>query len=243
MISVAMATCQGERFVGRQLSSILAELSMEDQVVVADASSTDGTLERIRSFGDPRVEIVPDLPRGRIPDTFAAALARCRGDVVFLSDQDDVWLEGKVRACVEELRKRPEPLLVHDAVMVDPQGGVLSDSFLARRNFRPGFWGNLWRPGYLGCATAFRRELLELALPFPADLPMHDWWLGLLADRMGGVRHLDHPWIHHVRHGSNSTSEPDASPYGLVRRLAMRWRIFLEVRRRLASRPCSNPSR
>lgn len=243
MISVAMATCQGERFVGRQLSSILAELSMEDQVVVADASSTDGTLEHIRSLADPRVEIIPGLPRGRIPDTFAAALAQCRGEIIFLSDQDDVWLAGKVKACVDELNSRPEPLLVHDAVMVDPQGRVLSDSFLARRDFHPGFWRNLWRPGYLGCASVFRRQFLELALPFPAELPMHDWWLGLLADRTGGVRHLDHPWIHHVRHGANSTSGPEASPYGLGRRLSMRWRIFREVRRRLASRPCSNSLR
>ncbi|HNY32706.1 MAG TPA: glycosyltransferase [Fibrobacteria bacterium] len=240
MISVAMATCQGGARVGPQLASILSELSMDDQVVVADASSTDDTLDVVRSFADPRVEIVPGLPRGRIPDTFAAALRSCRGDTIFLSDQDDLWLAGKVDACLRALDASGALLVVHDAVVVDGLGNVLAPSFSRARGFRPGFWRNLWRPGYLGCATALRRELLEVALPFPPDLPMHDWWLGLLAERTGKVAYLDQPFLHHVRHGANANFSPRSSPYGPLRRLAFRWTILQAVRRRLAQRPHGN---
>lgn len=237
MISVAMATCQGAHLVKPQLGSILAELSMEDQVVVADASSTDGTLDAVRSFRDPRVEVVPGLPRGQIPATFAAALRQCRGDTIFLSDQDDLWLPGKVRSCLEALERSRAALVVHDAVVVDGQGNVLAESFSNLIGFRPGFWRNLWRPGYLGCATVFRRELLDIALPFPENLPMHDWWLGLLAERRGGTCRLDIPLIHHIRHGANANFQPRRSPYSYPRRLALRITMLGHVVARVRSRP------
>ncbi|MBK8804701.1 MAG: glycosyltransferase [Fibrobacteres bacterium] len=237
MISVAMATCQGESLVGRQLASILAELSAEDQVVVADASSTDGTLEVVRSFGDPRVEIVPDLPRGQIPATFEAALERCRGETIFLSDQDDLWLPGKVQACLDALARSGASLVVHDAVVVDGQGRILAESFSSLVGFCPGFWRNLRRSGYLGCATAFRRRLLDTALPFPERLPMHDWWLGLLAERRGGTMRLDTPLIHHVRHGANANFQPGRSPYSYPRRLMFRLTMLARVAARLGEKP------
>jgi hypothetical protein len=66
---------------------------------------------------------------------------------------------------------------------------------------------------------------------------MHDWWLGLLAEKTGGVAFLDQPLLHHVRHGANANFSPHESPYGPFRRLAFRWRILREVRRRMSSRP------
>lgn len=232
-----MATCQGARLLGPQLGSILAELSMEDQVVIADATSTDGTLEVVRSFCDPRVEIVPGLARGQIPETFEAALRQCRGDTIFLSDQDDLWLPGKVRSCVQALDRTRASLVVHDAVVVDGQGKVLAESFSSLVGFRPGFWRNLLRPGYLGCATAFRRELLDIALPFPEQLPMHDWWLGLLAERRGGTCRLDTPLIHHVIHGANASFQPGRSRYSYPRRLLFRLTMLRNVAARLRNKP------
>lgn len=217
-----MATCDGEARIEAQLRSILEQLGPDDEVVVADASSADATLERIQAFSDPRVRILRDLPRGSIPGTFEAALRACRGGVVFLSDQDDVWLPGKVARCLEALEASGAALVVHDARVVDAAGATLAPSFLAARGFRPGFWRNLLRPGYLGCALVFRRRLLEVALPFPRDLPMHDWWLGLLAERHGGAALLDEALILHVRHGANANFDPGSSPYSLSQRLRMR---------------------
>lgn len=261
MISVAMATCQGERWIEAQIASILQQLGPRDELVVADASSTDRTLDIVRELGDDRARIIEGLPRGNVPATFEAALRLCAGDTVFLSDQDDVWLPGKVEVCCQALstsvrpfdqaQDRPEeplqeasrrapsfpPLLVlHDARVVDAEGRILSESFLRDRRHRSGFWPNLWRPGYLGCALALRRELLEVALPFPQRLPMHDWWLGLLAERRGGVAVLSEPLILHRRHGANANFDPNQSPYPLARRLHFRWKIWLDVRRRLEER-------
>jgi glycosyltransferase involved in cell wall biosynthesis len=236
VISVAMATCQGERWVERQLRSILEQLAPDDEIVLADASSDDRTLEIARGLRDRRVRIVEGIPRGDVPSTFETALGACRGDLLFLSDQDDVWLAGKVEKCRQALADG-SILVLHDARLVDAEERTVADSFLDRRGFRPGFWPNLLKPGYLGCALAFRRELLDLALPFPVGLPMHDWWLGLLAERSGVVKVLREPLILHRRHGSNVNFDPGRSPIPLAVRISSRLSMWRQTRRRLERAP------
>jgi hypothetical protein len=120
--------------------------------------------------------------------------------------------------------------------VVDANGRILSESFFAERRTRGGFWPNLWRPGYLGCALALRRELLDAALPFPRRVPMHDWWLGLVAERLEGVALVREPLVLHRRHGANANFDPNKSPYPLTKRLAFRWRMLRDVSRRMEER-------
>ncbi len=235
-ISVALTSCDGERWIRDQVGSILSQLGVDDELVVADASSTDRTLEILEEFGDARIRILRSLPRGDIPGTFEKALGQCRGEILFLSDQDDVWLPGKVELCKKALEDSDADLVIHDARVCGPDGRTLLESFLGQRRFAVGFWHNLWKPGYLGCALAFRRRLLVRAIPFPARLPMHDWWLGLLAERGGGVALLQVPLILHRRHGTNANFSPDRSPYSLLERLSFRWNIWCQVRERLRAR-------
>lgn len=233
-ISVAMATCDGEARIEAQLRSILDQLGPGDEVVIADARSRDATLARIEAFADPRVRVLRDLPRGDIPGTFEAALRECRGEFLFLSDQDDVWLPGKVERCLAVLVESSVSLLLHDARVVDGQGATIAPSFLDARGFRPGFWSNLAKPAYLGCALVFRRRLLDVALPFPGGIPMHDWWLGLVAERHGGVGVLREPLILHVRHGANANFDPGRSPFSLPQRLRFRWHLLRALSARVA---------
>ena len=228
-ISVALATCDGERWIAEQLGSILAQLGPNDEVVVADASSTDRTISIVKSFEDPRVRILRDFPRGNIPGTFEHALRECRGEFLFLSDQDDVWLPGKVERCVERLAGSSAELLLHDARIVDSAGSEISPSFLERIGFRQGFLSNLWRSGYLGCALCMRRSLLERALPFPPQVPMHDWWLGLLSECGQGTVVLREPFLLHRIHGANANFEPRTSRYHVGRKLWMRVLILANI--------------
>ena len=228
-VSIALASCDGERWIGEQIGSILRDMGPDDELVVADASSRDRTLEIVEGFADPRVRIVRGLPRGDIPGTFERALRECRGRLVFLSDQDDIWLEGKVPRCSSALEGSPAELLLHDARIVDGEGREIAPSFLDRIGYRTGFLANLWKPAYLGCALCAKRSLLDRALPFPPRVPMHDWWLGLLAERGGGVLVLREPWILHRRHGRNASYGPGESRFGPWRRLAMRISILRAV--------------
>lgn len=236
MISVALACCDGAPWIGTQARSILEQLGGDDELVVSDAGSHDGTLATLTALQDPRLRILPGAhPRLDVPGNFARALAACRGDRIFLSDQDDLWLPGKVARCRDALDLAD--LVLHDARVVDGTEREIAPSLLGLHKARPGYLANLLRNGYSGCCMAFRRELLELALPFPERLPMHDWWLGLLAERRGQVAWLYEPLIEHRRHGANASPEARRSPYGAWTRLGFRIGLHRAVARRLRERP------
>jgi len=221
MISVCMATYNGEKYVEQQLRSILASPRI-GEVVVSDDGSTDATVARIEALADPRIRIVPG-PRAGLIRNFENALMHASGDTIFLSDQDDVWLPEKVDVVMQALEK--VDLVVTDCSVVDADLRLLEPSFFRIRRSGPGFARNLLRNSYLGCCMAFRRGVLARALPFPDVLPMHDWWIGLVAERSASVAFLDTPLTLYRRHGANAspTSERSKATF----RTQFSWRLSL----------------
>lgn len=234
LVSVAMATYNGERFVAEQLHSILEQLAPDDEVIVVDDGSTDGTVARILALRDDRVRLLAQRRNTGVRASFERALRACRGRFVFLSDQDDRWLPGKRAALVEALQ-RGARLALSDARVIDTEGRVVDHSFMAwRGGFRGSALATLVRNRYLGCAMAFRRELLEEALPIPDDAPQHDMWIGMLAAMNGPVAYLPQPLLDYRRHSANLSPARRA---GLLQMARWRWRLLrLVVARRLRGR-------
>ena len=218
-MSVCVATCNGEPYVAEQLRSILASQRV-DEVIVSDDGSTDRTLELVRALGDPRIEIVTG-PGSGLTRNVESMLGRARGAFIFLADQDDVWLPGKVETMVDAL-KLGTTMAVSDCIVVDARLQELAASYFALIGSRPGLVKNLLKNSYLGCCMAFRRELLSAALPFPARPPAHDWWLGMVAEMVGEVRFIDAPLLQYRRHGRNQSSASGRSAAGLADRLTRR---------------------
>jgi glycosyltransferase involved in cell wall biosynthesis len=231
-----MATYNGERFVGRQVETILPQLHDGDELVVSDDGSSDGTVAIVRSFGDPRLRVLHGGFRDPVRN-FEHALRHATGDVVVLADQDDVWLPGKldaVRSLFAATRERPY-LVVLDAAVVDEQERRLEPSVLRRLKAGPGLLKNLWTNRYLGCCMAFSRDLLDVALPIPRRMPMHDMWLGQLCERIGTTAFVHDVTMLYRRHDESVTGfEIEFRPLVQIRR-----RIDLAValaRRSLAYR-------
>src|SRR3954468_282352 len=101
--SVCMATFNGETYVGRQLQSILDQLSADDEVIVVDDCSTDGTIEAIRRLNDPRIAVYVNDRNRREVYSFSRAISLAQHQDIFLSDQDDIWLPGRVALMTEAL--------------------------------------------------------------------------------------------------------------------------------------------
>lgn len=221
MISVCLAAFNGERHIAEQLRSILAAPQV-GEVIVSDDGSTDRTAAIVAALDDPRLRLVRGPGRGLIAN-FESLLRQARGELVFLSDQDDVWLPGRVEAMAAALQKAD--LVVCDCRVVDEALHELQPSFFRARGSGPGFWRNLLRNSYLGCCMAFRRSLLERVLPFPPAIPMHDWWIGLVAERSGRVCFLDLPLTLYRRHGGNASTTAGRSTAPLRRQLG--WRVTL----------------
>jgi glycosyltransferase involved in cell wall biosynthesis len=229
-----MATCNGERHLQAQIASVLSQLQPGDELVVADDHSTDRTEAIVSAFDDARVRWLPQARRVGVVRNFERALAAASGDIVFLCDQDDVWLDGKVRQCVHALRGHA--LVVTDCKVVDGDLKPIAESFFVHQGSGPGVLKNLWRNSYLGCCMAFRRELLAWALPIPTGVPMHDMWLGLVAQCRGGVCFLPQPLLLYRRHAKVATTTGSPSSLPLVRRAAIRVRLAWALAVRMLGR-------
>jgi glycosyltransferase involved in cell wall biosynthesis len=226
-----MASFNGERFLATQLHSILSQLDAQDEVVVVDDASTDRTLDVLASIGDGRVRVLRNDSNAGVFAAFERALRATRGEIVFLSDQDDVWLPGKVSEVLARFERDPSVVLVlSDAEVIDEQGRVTQPSFMALRGgFRPGFAATLVRNRYLGCTMAMRRALLDSVLPIPRDVPMHDMWFGSLAVLQGRVDYIDRPLVQYRRHGGNVSP---ARRQSVGQMLRWRWSLLRNVTRR-----------
>lgn len=228
MISVCLATYNGQRFIKRQITSILSQIGEEDEVVVSDDGSTDDTLTILRDLNDSRIRIIDGAHRHSPTWNFEKALEGARGEYIFLSDQDDVWMPEKVSVTMKYLQQYD--CVVSDNVIVDAEGSVIADSFYAINKTRPGKYYNLLiKNGYLGCCMAFRRCVLESALPFPSDAPDHDGWIGNVAAFKYSVYFIPDKLIHYSRHGGNASTTSDPSAFSFWQKLNFRWSVILNL--------------
>ncbi len=205
-VSVALASYNGEKYIGRQIESILRNLSAQDELVVSDDGSGDETLRIVESFRDPRIKIVAGPGLG-VKKNFENAIKNCTGKYIFLSDQDDVWMDGKVDAVLDVFEECDCPVVVHDSIVVDEEEQEIEGSFFDYRKSGPGFIKNFVKNTYVGCCMAFDSELVKDILPIPDDIEMHDQWIGLMGERKGKPAFITDRLILFKRHGDN-TSDP-----------------------------------
>jgi glycosyltransferase involved in cell wall biosynthesis len=220
--SVVMAVYNGEKYLAEQISSILPQMGAADELLISVDPCGDRSKEIALDFAarDARIRVM-DGPGAGVIKNFEAALKRAEGRFVFLSDQDDVWLEGKMGAVLDELIRGSVTAVVHNASVTDETlQNVLGRFF--EHGFHPGIVRNIVRNRYIGCCMAVRSEILDIALPFPNDIPMHDQWLGLLAARHGKVAYIDRPLMLYRRHARTVTGRGKA---GMLTRL--RWRLCI----------------
>ena len=221
-VSVCMATRNGERYLEAQLRSIVTQLQPDDELVVSDDSSTDRTVEILKNFENSRVRLLLGNRFFSPIGNFEHCLRHARNDILVLADQDDLWLANRlplVRRCLAGQTRRVYAMMT-DAAIIDAAGQPTGETLFRRFRAGNGVLRNLFWNCYTGCALAFTRPLLELSLPFPPGISMHDAWLGLLADAAGTMELVAEQTLQYRRH--------DGSASGF------RWRPVQQLRWRLA---------
>ncbi len=215
-VSVALCSFNGQAFIEQQLESIAAQEHRPIDMVVCDDGSADGTVGVVQRFAarhaDLNVRLVCNSTQLGTTRNFEQAIRLCQGEVIFLSDQDDVWMPGKIRRLLQEI-DRGADLAFSNAQVVDhslsPLGYQLWDSLWfgpsEQASVRDGAALEVFLKHVVaaGGTTAFRAGLRELALPIPNMPVAHDAWLALMAAAVGRVHIVDEPLISYRLHDAN----------------------------------------
>lgn len=180
MISVCMATHNGCRYIIEQLNSITSQISATDEIIIVDDMSTDDTVSIIKHLEDKRIKLINNTENIGPIKSFEKALKICRGDVIFLADQDDVWDPNKVNIVMQVFNESNYSILIHDSRVTDEYLVEISHSWnkLNKNFLRPTLWQTLFKNSFTGANMAFKSNILDSVLPFPEGIPMHDWWIG-----------------------------------------------------------------
>jgi glycosyltransferase involved in cell wall biosynthesis len=225
-VSVCMAAYNGARFIEAQIASILPQLAPDDEIVIVDDASQDDTVARIGEMHDGRIRLFKHERNEGVVATFEDALRCATGNILFLSDDDDLWAPTKVERVLREFEQHPEAQVVASRVaLIDEHGNRLPDGRLNRHGlFQPGFWSNIIMNHYQGSAMAIRASFLGQVLPFPrGKLFLHDVWIGTRNDVRGGKTvFINEPLVFYRRHSQNASQRHD-----LLRLLKVRVNLLI----------------
>ncbi|UBM12561.1 glycosyltransferase family 2 protein [Cupriavidus metallidurans] len=212
MISVCIATYNGEAYIQEQLDSILTQLGEGDEIVVCDDQSSDRTLDIIDGYHDARIRTHRNEKRLGHVRNFEKALSLSKGDYVFLSDQDDIWLPGRVQIMMSKFEEDAAvDLVASNFDLIDASGVHLGEfrnlGEAKKSRFGQAFAIFAGRAPYFGCTLLLRRSLLNNCLPIPSGVESHDIWIALIASLVGKVVNLPGPTLLHRVHGKNVTKK------------------------------------
>jgi len=218
-ISIALASYNGEKFIKEQLDSFISQTRLPDELVISDDGSTDRTLEIIKSFSQTcpfPIKIISNAQRLGITKNFENAMKSCTGDIIFLSDQDDVWLPEKIHTLADVFNNNPKTGLVHcNAEIVNEDlastGSTLWESFwftkAEQQKVKQGsaFEVYLRHSVAAGMSMAVRADLLKTVLPIPDIFSIHDVWTALIIAAIADVTLIDQALLKYRVHGVNQT--------------------------------------
>lgn len=233
MISVCIATFNGEKYIEKQIKSILSQLDDNDEIIISDDYSTDNTLEIIKNIDDNRIKIYFNPNQKGYTSNFENSLSHATGDIIFLSDQDDIWEKNKVEKSLEYLLKYD--IVISDAQIIDVNGNIIENSYYKVRKMPKLIGLNIIRFSGLGCCMCFKKKLLKKALPFPPrqKLATHDNWLFLIGAIFFHAVIIPDKLISYRRHDSNASTGGIKHKINLLFMLKYRVYLFYNILKRI----------
>lgn len=202
LVSVALCTYNGERFLREQLDSILAQRGVQLDVVAVDDASQDGTLALLREYAerDGRVRVEANPHNLGPVRSFERAMGLCTGEFIAPCDQDDVWEPDKLSALLAKMGDAD--LAYCDSEYIDGDGRRSDRRISGDRTMMSGRipLQFVFANSVSGHACVVRRSLFQAARPFP-DGVFHDWWLAMCAAAGRGVMYVDQALVQYRRHG------------------------------------------
>lgn len=211
MLSVAMTTYNGEKYLREQIDSILLQTIQEFELIICDDCSSDSTIAILKEYAlkDSRIKFFENEFNLGYLKNFEKAIRLCSGEYIALSDQDDVWMPDHLEILYKAIVESECSLVGANALLVDSSNNDIGGKLINNGKF-PNSKSEyefllLHRNLFQGAALMFDRIILKKALPFPEKIKFHDWWLALVASEDKGVLYVDTPILRYRQHAKNVT--------------------------------------
>ena len=233
IVSVAMATYNGEQYIEEQLDSIRMQTKKVDEIIIVDDGSTDRTVEMILEYAkkhsDCNIKFAQNDTNLGYKKNFCKAMSLCNGDIIFLCDQDDKWFKNKVECLCELLDERSEIGVISTAFTQMDGNGVpgeqksayqrkMKKNELAEVPLKDLIFHNVSQ----GCAMAMRKEIKNLYLQAFDDTIPHDWIINVIAAMKKKCYYWNVPMFFYRIHDNNTI--------GLSDNMAFQKKNTMEVR-------------
>lgn len=215
MISIAMATYNGAKYIREQVDSILSQTIQDFELVICDDCSTDKTWDILSAYAAKDIRIKPYRNNQNFGflKNFERVLTLCTSDYIALSDQDDIWTEDHLERLLEGMDGKVQ-IVCGKPLFVDEQNRELPSKYdyfkmdyVPQTNEDHARHIFMNRSTYQGASMLIKRDFLSIALPIPADVQFHDSWFAALACFSGGIIYVDEPGMRYRRYEKAATSQ------------------------------------
>jgi len=220
MISILLASYNGEKYISELIESILSQTIQDFRLIICDDRSSDNTFSIVTEYAAKEPDKITvkqnDVNSGGAKTNFLQMMLEFKDDYVMLCDQDDVWLPEKIEKSLAKIKEMEEefgintPLLVHtDLTVVDDNLNVIAPSYekMSNKDFSiTSLNFAVTMSNVAGCTAIYNRALAEYFQSVPTYFVIHDWWLSLTAAVFGHIGTVNEPTILYRQHGENASS-------------------------------------
>lgn len=230
-VSVIVTLFNGKEFIEEQIYSILKNLGKNDELLISDDGSTDGSFELVSGIAlkDNRISVL-EGPKKGLNSNIRFLLNNVKGQYIFISDQDDVWFDNKVELILDIFYKNPNCEVVHhNARLIDEFGKISSNKSVydTIKIFNTPF-RFFMKPHCFGSMMAFRRSFLKY--DFVPTYNCYDTGLTFYGIRSKKIIFVDNILMSYRRHGNNlSTFKRRKFSVILVSRMHLLFFVILRV--------------
>jgi glycosyltransferase involved in cell wall biosynthesis len=206
LISIALCTYNGEKFLAEQLDSIVNQTYQNIEIVVVDDNSADLTMSILTRYASRfgNIKIYRNINTLGCNKNFERALGLCSGEFIAISDQDDVWHQDKIKLQVEAIKDHE--LIYHDSDLINDRGEKLNFQISDKFNFYRGDRAEVFT--YMNCVSGhsilMKKSLLKSVLPFPEGF-YYDHWIAFIAADKGSIDFLQQSLVSYRQHEHTTT--------------------------------------
>ncbi len=237
--SICIATYNGSKYILKQIESIRSQLSENDEIIIVDDCSTDDTLSILNKIDDIRIKIFKNPKNTGHVKSFGRAISLAANELIFLSDQDDIWMDNRLNIFEDKFLQNSQLMLVTSKFNCIDENDNLIENSLKKisesnsnhytKNICMIMLGNI---GYYGCTMAFRRELVSKILPIPEYVEAHDLWIAMAGNLLKSNLHIKDKTLYHRIH-QNNTSNLNRKLYKKIQARIGLYKQYMELSKRI----------